>query len=137
MRLLIINGPNLNMLGIREPELYGTATYKDLIDYVNRLCPDCEAFQSNHEGEIIDKIQSAIGKFDGIVINPAGYSHYSIAIADALRSVNIPAVEVHLTDIYQREEYRRITVTGEACLKVFAGKGFDSYREGIEYLNEI
>ena len=138
MKLLIINGPNLNMLGIREPDIYGRQTYKDLVDYVNQICAQkgiaCEVFQSNHEGEIVDKIQAAYGNVDGIVINPAAYTHTSVAILDALKAVCIPAVEVHLSDVNQRESFRHISYAGMACEKTYAGFGFEGYKMAIEYL---
>ena len=138
MKLLVINGPNLNMLGIREPDIYGRQTYKDLVDYVNQICAQkgiaCEVFQSNHEGKIVDKIQAAYGNADGIVINPAAYTHTSVAILDALKAVCIPAVEVHLSDVNQRESFRHISYAGMACEKTYAGFGFEGYKMAIEYL---
>ena len=138
MKLLVINGPNLNMLGIREPDIYGRQTYKDLVDYVNQICArkgiDCQVFQSNHEGDIVDKIQAAYGNTDGIVINPAAYTHTSVAILDALKAVCIPAVEVHLSDVNQRESFRHISYAGMACEKTYAGFGFEGYKMAIEYL---
>jgi len=138
MKLLIINGPNLNMLGIREKNLYGAETYESLLSYIRKVCEEngmsVEFFQSNHEGAIVDKIQSAYQKMDGIVINPAAYTHTSIAILDALKAVSIPAVEVHLTDIYQREPFRHISYAGMACEKSFYGLGFNGYKEAILYL---
>ena len=129
MKLLVINGPNLNMLGIREPDIYGRQTYKDLVDYVNQICArkgiDCQVFQSNHEGDIVDKIQAAYGNTDGIVINPAAYTHTSVAILDALKAVCIPAVEVHLSDVNSRESFRHISYAGMACEKTYAGFGFE------------
>ena len=138
MKLLIINGPNLNMLGIREPDIYGRQTYQDLVDYVNQICAekgiDCEVFQSNHEGDIVDKIQAAYGNTDGIVINPAAYTHTSVAILDALKAVSVPAVEVHLSDVNERESFRHISYAGMACEKTCAGFGFEGYKMAIEYL---
>ena len=138
MKLMIINGPNLNMLGIREPDIYGRQTYKDLVDYVNQICAEkgiaCEVFQSNHEGAIVDKIQAAYGNTDGIVINPAAYTHTSVAILDALKAVSIPAVEVHLSDVNERESFRHISYAGMACEKTYAGFGFEGYKMAIEYL---
>ena len=138
MKLLVINGPNLNMLGIREPDIYGRQTYKDLVDYVNQICArkgiDCQVFQSNHEGDIVDKIQAAYGNTDGIVINPAAYTHTSVAILDALKAVCIPAVEVHLSDVNARESFRHISYAGMACEKTYAGFGFEGYKMAIEYL---
>ncbi len=138
MKLLVINGPNLNMLGIREPDIYGRQTYKDLVNYVNQICTEmgieCEVFQSNHEGAIVDRIQAAYGSIDGIVINPAAYTHTSVAILDALKAVCIPAVEVHLSDVNARESFRHISYAGMACKKTYAGFGFEGYKMAIEYL---
>lgn len=140
MKFLIINGPNLNFLGIREPELYGKKDYKALVaccqDSCKSLGVDCEIFQSNHEGAIVDKIQSAYGNTDGIIINPAAYTHTSVAILDALKAVGIPAVEVHLTDIHSREAFRHISYAGMACIKTFAGFGFEGYGMAAEYLKD-
>ncbi len=138
MKLLVLNGPNLNFLGIREPELYGKQDYPALV----RFCEEsaealgfaCECFQSNHEGMLVDKIQEAYGKVDGIVINPAAYTHTSVAILDALKAVGIPAVEVHLTDVNAREDFRRISYAGMACLQTYAGFGFEGYRMAMEFL---
>lgn len=138
MRILIINGPNINMLGIREPDIYGKNTYADLCEmienYASEKGVEVKLFQSNHEGSIVDEIQAAYGKFDGIVINPAAYTHTSIAILDALKSVGIPAVEVHISDVTAREDFRQISYAGMACEKSFVGLGFDGYIKGIEYL---
>lgn len=138
MKILVINGPNLNMLGIREPELYGKSDYAALVSFAENACRDagfeCEVFQSNHEGRIVDKIQDAYGKVDGIIINPAAYTHTSVAILDALKAVAIPAVEVHLTDINTREEFRKISYAGMACIKTYAGYGFEGYRMAAECL---
>lgn len=140
MKVLVVNGPNLNMLGIREKSIYGMKTYADLVRHINLTCSEnsleCEVFQSNSEGAIIDKIQSAYGVFDGIIINAGGYSHTSIAIMDALKAVLMPCVEVHLSDISQREEFRRFTYTSLACMNSFIGEGFDSYTKAIKYLAE-
>ena len=140
MKILIINGPNMNMLGVREPDIYGKRTYTQLVETICVYCEqrgvDCEFFQSNHEGAIIDAIQAAYGVYDGIVINPAAYTHTSIAIADALRAVAIPTVEVHLSDVQAREEYRRTSYTAEACLAVIAGRGFDGYTDAVQFLIE-
>jgi 3-dehydroquinate dehydratase-2 len=140
MRILIINGPNINMLGIREKNLYGSRTYDDLVRYIRDVCEEnCiepRFFQSNHEGAIVDAIQEAYGVFDGIVINPAAYTHTSIAILDALRAVSIPAVEVHLTDIFDREDFRHISYPAMACLKSFYGMGFEGYKEAISFLKQ-
>ena len=138
MKLLIINGPNLNLLGVREPELYGKQDFAALEEFVRAACREygveCELFQSNHEGAIVDKIQSALGTADGIVINPAAYTHTSVAILDALKAVALPAVEVHLTDIHARESFRQVSYAGMACEKTFAGLGFEGYRKAVEYL---
>ncbi len=138
MKILIINGPNLNMLGIREPELYGTGTYAALTTFLYRVCTETgvegEVFQSNHEGAIVDKIQEAYKTADAIVINPAAYTHTSVAILDALKAVALPAVEVHLTDIAKREPFRQISYAGMACEKTFKGLGFEGYRRAIQYL---
>ena len=140
MKLLIVNGPNLNMLGIRERNLYGAQDYDALCDFLRaqaqRLNVEIELFQSNHEGAIIDAIQSAYGRMDGIVINPAAYTHTSVAILDALKAVSLPAVEVHLTDVNAREDFRRISYARLACETTFAGYGFDGYRMAMEYLAE-
>lgn len=138
MKLLILNGPNLNMLGIREPEIYGKQSYRDLEDYLRaeaeKLGCEIEIFQSNHEGALVDRIQQAYGRFDGIVINPAAYTHTSIAILDALKAVSLPAVEVHLSEIDAREPFRRISYAGFACRKTYQGYGFAGYRMAMEYL---
>ena len=140
MKLLIVNGPNLNMLGIRERYLYGAQDYDALCDFLRaqaqRLNVEIELFQSNHEGAIVDAIQSAYGRMDGIVINPAAYTHTSVAILDALKAVSLPAVEVHLTDVNAREDFRRISYARLACETTFAGYGFDGYRMAMEYLAE-
>ena len=141
MKLLILNGPNLNLLGLREPDIYGRQNYAALVQFCESVCREedisCKVFQSNHEGELVTRIQQAYGVFDGIVINPAGYSHTSIAIADALRAVDLPAVEVHISDPEKREPYRHISYTGMACRKVIKGKGLAGYREAILYLKEL
>ena len=138
MKLLILNGPNINMLGIREPELYGKQSYPALLEFVGEVCKACgveyECYQSNHEGALVDKIQEALGKFDGIVFNPAAYTHTSVAIHDALLAVAIPTVEVHLTDTKSREDYRKVNFITPCCVKTFQGHGFDSYRMAIEFL---
>ncbi len=137
-KILIINGPNLNMLGIREPAVYGNRTYKDLCLYIKGYAKKfgvrVEFFQSNCEGEICTKIQQTLGKCDGIVMNPGAYAHYSYAIHDAIKSVTTPCVEVHISDIHTREEFRRTSVTAPACIGMISGKGFDSYIEGLEML---
>ena len=138
MKFLIINGPNLNMLGVREPELYGKQDYAALCRTVEEACAclgvDCELYQSNHEGDLVDRIQAAYGAVDGIVINPAAYTHTSVAILDALKAVAIPAVEVHLTAVEEREPFRRVSYAGMACVKTITGKGFAGYVEAIDYL---
>ncbi len=136
--ILVINGPNLNMLGVREPAIYGAQTYDVLVALIHEWADalDCkvECFQSNHEGDIVDEIQAAYGQFDGIVINPAAYTHTSIAILDALKAVGIPAAEVHISDVNTREEFRRISYAGLACEAHFIGLGFDGYKKALEYL---
>lgn len=138
MKILVINGPNLNMLGIREPGIYGKRSYRDLVEYIResagKLGADAEVYQSNHEGAIVDKIQSALGEYDGIVINPAAYTHTSVAILDALKAAALPAVEVHLSDVSAREAFRQVSYAGMACVKTIAGHGFDGYAEALEYL---
>ncbi len=140
MKLLVINGPNLNMLGIREKHLYGADSYETLVRLIEetaaRLQVKAEIFQSNHEGALVDKIQEAYGKFDGIVINPAAYTHTSIAILDALKAVNIPACEVHITDIARREAFRQVSYAGMACEAHFIGLGLQGYVKAMEYLAE-
>ena len=140
MKILVINGPNLNMLGIREPGIYGKNTFSDLLALLGNTAKDLgvevEQFQSNHEGDIVDKIQWAYGKIDGIVINPAAYTHTSVAILDALKAVSIPAVEVHISDVDAREPFRQISYAGMACEKTIKGHGFQGYREAIQYLVE-
>ena len=138
MKILVINGPNLNMLGVREPDIYGRQDYAALTAFVRGVCEklgvECECFQSNHEGAIVDAIQAAYGAVDGIVINPAAYTHTSVAILDALKAVAIPAVEVHLSDVSKREAFRHVSYAGMACEATFAGYGFDGYRLAVEYL---
>ena len=140
MKILVINGPNINMLGIREPEIYGAQTYSQLLQFIgnaaNELGIEVEQFQSNHEGAIVDKIQSAYSVFDGIVINPAAFTHTSVAILDALKAVGLPAVEVHISDVDQREDFRKISYAGLACEKTIRGHGFEGYKEAIIYLTE-
>ena len=137
MKILVINGPNLNMVGIREPELYGQQTYKDLVASIEgwaaELGLEAEIYQSNYEGDIVTKIQQAYQVVDGIVINAAAYTHTSVAILDALKAVAIPAVEVHLTDINAREPFRQLSYVSMAAVKTICGKGFDGYREALEY----
>lgn len=138
MKLLILNGPNLNMLGIREKEIYGTETYDALVAFIQakarEMGVEAEIFQSNHEGALVDQIQAAYGRVDGIVINPAAYTHTSVAILDALKAVSIPAVEVHLSDVTRREDFRRVSYAGMACQAHFIGLGFAGYARAMEYL---
>lgn len=138
MRILVINGPNINMLGIREPEIYGTQTYDDLCRIVKahaaRRGIEAELYQSNHEGNLVDKIQAAYGKMDGLVLNPAAYTHTSIAILDAVKAVGIPTVEVHLSDLSGRENFRQISYVRAACIKTITGHGIGGYLEAIDYL---
>lgn len=135
MKLLIINGPNINMLGIREPGIYGKQDYAALLSLIDKTCREnsieYEHYQSNHEGDIVDKIQSVYGKFDGIVINPAAYTHTSVAILDALKAVAIPTVEVHISDVSTREEFRRHSFVSLAAVKTIIGHGLDGYSEAI------
>ena len=141
MKLLILNGPNLNLLGLREPSIYGTQNYEALVHFVQDVCKqeniECEVFQSNHEGALVDKIQTAYGVFDGIVINPAAYTHTSVAILDALKAVALPAVEVHLSDVSQREAFRQVSYAGMACVKTYMGLGFEGYRQAVLYLKKL
>ena len=138
MKILVLNGPNLNMLGIREPGIYGKNTFSDLLALLENTAQEenleIEQYQSNHEGCLVDKIQEAYGKVDGIVINPAAYTHTSVAILDALKAVSIPAVEVHISDVDARETFRQISYAGMACEKTIKGQGLDGYRQAILYL---
>jgi 3-dehydroquinate dehydratase-2 len=138
VKILVINGPNINLLGLREPDIYGRKDYAALIGFIQDTCAqagvEVECMQSNHEGAIVDAIQAAYGRFDGIVINPAAYTHTSVAILDALKAVGIPAVEVHLTNILEREAFRHISYAAQACEKTFAGMGFEGYAQAIRYL---
>lgn len=138
MHILVINGPNINMLGIREPDIYGKSTYNDLCNLIKTKADEMqvsvELFQSNHEGAIVDKIQDALGKADGIVINPAAYTHTSVAILDALKAVQIPTCEVHISDVNSREDFRKISYVGMYAEKTIAGYGFDGYIMAMEYL---
>ena len=140
MNILVINGPNINMLGIREPGIYGKSTFQDLLALIQQTAQeedlDISQFQSNHEGAIVDKIQECYGKVDGIVINPAAYTHTSVAILDALKSVSIPAVEVHISDVDAREPFRQISYAGMACVHTIKGQGLDGYRQAILYLKQ-
>ena len=138
MKILIINGPNLNMLGLREPAVYGDRNYESLCASISTWCEEAgveyEIFQSNHEGVIVDKIQEAYGKVDGILINPAAYTHTSVAILDALKAVSIPTVEVHISKVSEREEFRRVSYVSLCAIKTIQGLGFEGYHEGIRYL---
>ena len=140
MKILVINGPNLNMLGIREPDHYGKETYLDLTKKIQKHCVnknvEVKIYQSNHEGDLVDEIQKAYGNMDGIVINPGAYTHTSIAILDAVKSVNIPTVEVHISKVEEREDFRQISYVRLACKKTITGHGTDGYLEAIDYLIE-
>lgn len=140
MKILVLNGPNLNMLGIREPGIYGKNTFQDLLNLLEKTAREeqieIEQYQSNHEGCLVDKIQDAFGQVDGIVINPAAYTHTSVAILDALKAVSIPAVEVHISDVDARESFRQISYAGLACMKTIKGQGLDGYRQAIVFLKE-
>ena len=140
MKILVLNGPNLNMLGIREPDIYGKQTFRDLLDLLEKTGKELditvEQYQSNHEGDLVDKIQEAYGNTDGIVINPAAYTHTSIAILDALKAVGIPSVEVHISDVDSRESFRQISYAGLFCEKTIKGLGFEGYRQAIIYLTD-
>ena len=140
MKILVINGPNLNMLGIREPGHYGSETYKDLVEKIEAYCQSkyiyCECYQSNYEGCLVDKIQEAYGVYDGIVINPGAYTHTSIAILDAVKSVSIPTVEVHISKVEEREDFRQISYIRLAAVKTITGHGTDGYLEAIDFLSE-
>ena len=140
MKILVINGPNINMLGIREPGIYGKQTFGDLLalleDTAKELGVEMEQYQSNHEGDLVDKIQEAYQRFDGIVINPAAYTHTSVAILDALKAVGIPAVEVHISNVDAREPFRQVSYAGLYCEKTIKGQGLDGYRQAMVYLKE-
>lgn len=140
MKILVINGPNINMLGVREPEIYGNRTYGALCTLIAEHCEkkdiEVDFFQSNHEGDIVDEIQEALGEYDGIVINPAAYTHTSVAILDALKAVAIPAVEVHISEVSEREDFRQISFVRYYCEKTICGHGFDGYTEAVDYLFE-
>ena len=135
--ILVINGPNLNMLGIREPDIYGKQDYEALCEYIDKcalkLDIAVDIFQSNHEGDLVDEIQAAYGEYDGIIINPAAYTHTSVAILDALKAVGIPAVEVHLSDVSKREDFRQVSYAGLACEEHFIGLGFEGYKKALEW----
>ena len=140
MKILVLNGPNLNMLGIREPDIYGASTYDDLISMITAHCEEkgieAKCLQSNHEGDLVDYIQQAyFDKFDGIVINPGAYTHTSVALLDALKAVQIPAVDVHISKVNEREAFRQISYVSYYCSKTITGKGFDGYIEAIDFLN--
>ena len=140
MNILVINGPNLNLLGVREPDLYGKQDYTALVALVEETCAqegmEVEVFQSNHEGAIVDRIQAALGTADGIVINPAAYTHTSVAILDALKAVNLPAVEVHISDVSQREDFRQVSYADMACVQTYMGLGLEGYRKAILFLKD-
>ena len=140
MKYLVINGPNLNLLGLREPAIYGSQNYEALLTLIRQTCQDegieVNCFQSNHEGAIVDTIQGAYGVYDGIVINPAAYTHTSVAILDALKAVAIPAVEVHISDVDSREPFRQVSYAGMACVKTYKGLGFAGYAEAIRFLKQ-
>ena len=138
MKILVINGPNLNMLGIREPQIYGSQTYADLCEMIKKHCDtlkvSVEFYQSNHEGALVDKIQQSYGNVDGIVINPGAYTHTSVALLDAVKSVDIPTVEVHISDPDTREEFRKISYVRLACVKTIKGLGFKGYLDAVDFL---
>ena len=140
-KLLILNGPNLNLLGLREPEIYGERDYAALISFAERVCKEekvkCSIYQSNHEGALVDCIQEAFGVYDGIVLNPAAYTHTSVAIRDALLAVKIPVVEVHLSDTNSREPFRKVNFVRDVCVGVFEGEGFESYAKAIRFLARL
>ena len=140
MKILVINGPNLNMLGVREPELYGKRDYAALVAFAENACREagfeCEVFQSNHEGDLVDKIQEAFGVFDGIVINPGAYTHTSIALLDAVKAVGIPTVEVHISDVSKREDFRQISYIRLGCIASIIGHGTNGYLEAMDILIE-
>ncbi len=141
MKILVLNGPNINMLGIREPNLYGTETYETLVAKIKAYCGekkiDCEFFQSNHEGDLVDKIQEAYGKIDAIVMNPAAYTHTSVAILDALKAVSIPCVEVHISDVSLREDFRQVSYVRAACFKTISGLGTDGYLRAVDAIIDL
>ena len=138
MKILVINGPNINMLGIREPGIYGKNSFADLLTLLEQTALEegltVHQYQSNHEGDLVDQIQAAYGQYQGIVINPAAYTHTSVAILDALKAVGIPAVEVHISDVDSREAFRQISYAGLACEKTIKGLGLNGYKKAIEYL---
>ena len=140
MKILVINGPNINMLGIREPDVYGTNTFRDLLRLLDAAAEEfsveVDQYQSNHEGCIVDKIQQTYGCYDAIIINPAAYTHTSVAILDALKAVSLPAVEVHISDVDSRETFRQVSYAGMACIKTIKGQGLEGYRQAIKFLTE-
>ena len=140
MKILVINGPNLNMLGIREPDIYGKQTYSDLVRLISaeadRIGVEVEFFQSNHEGALVDAIQSAYNRCDGIIINPAAYTHTSVALLDAVKSVGVPTVEVHISDPDEREDFRKISYIRQACTATVKGKGFNGYIDALHLLTD-
>ncbi|MCR5173839.1 MAG: type II 3-dehydroquinate dehydratase [Oscillospiraceae bacterium] len=140
MKVLVINGPNLNMLGIREPGVYGNGSYNDLVALIRRTAEEegmeTDFFQSNHEGALVDAIQQAYGVYDGLILNPGAYTHTSIAILDALKAVSLPAVEVHISDVSKREPFRQISYAGMACVKTYMGLGFDGYLHALRFLKQ-
>lgn len=141
MKILVINGPNINMLGIREPELYGTETYAALIEKTRAYCAEkgieCEFFQSNHEGALVDKIQESYSVFDAIIMNPAAYTHTSVALLDALKAVSIPCVEVHISDVPAREAFRQVSYVRAACFKTITGLGTDGYLRAVDEIEKL
>lgn len=141
IRILVLNGPNLNLLGIREPTIYGDQSYDHLIEVIRKTAEEegvrVECRQSNHEGILVDQIQAAMGRFDGIILNPAAYTHTSIALLDALKAVGIPTVEVHLSDVSLREDFRQISYVRQACIHTIMGRGFEGYCEAIRYLKSF
>ena len=141
MKILVLNGPNINMVGIREPGIYGKQTFADLLqlldDTAKELGVELEQFQSNHEGTLVDKIQESYGKVDGIVINPAAYTHTSVAIADAVKGVGIPTVEVHISDVSKRESFRQVSYISAAAVKTIAGQGLDGYNQALDFLTDL
>ena len=140
MKLLVLNGPNINMLGVREPDIYGRTTYADLVKTIEEVCAregiEVECLQSNHEGQLVDWIQEAYQRVDGIVMNPAAYTHTSVAILDSLKAVGLPAVEIHISNIYEREEFRHHSYPGMACVKTIYGHGVKGYEEAILFLKD-
>lgn len=136
MKILVLNGPNLNLIGKREPEIYGNQSLDEFFEILKKRFPDCviDTFQSNHEGVLIDKLQEAMEKYDGVVFNPGGYAHTSIALADTVRAIEIPVVEVHISNIYEREEYRRHSYTAEAAAHSIVGRGMEGYSEAVDFL---